>query len=103
MLASTVPTSSCGCGRASNSDPYGSIWAPSLGEPKELALRNLSNSLLHYYSEDQTAGRGHIDGEVFKQFFVGIYSVAQLEAQNLWARMDAKLAALGGIGNVPPA
>ena len=67
----------------------------------ELAVEYLPNYLLHAYCSDQAAGAGHAGGEV-ADIFDGVYTVAQLEAQDLWGRMDAKLAALGGCAAVPP-
>jgi hypothetical protein len=69
-------------------------------QPIELALKNLSNFLLEEYCADQKSGATHANGKV-AQFFSGLYTVAQLEAMNVWGKMDAKIAALGGCANVP--
>jgi hypothetical protein len=67
---------------------------------RELAVAYLPNYLLHAYCADQAAGAGHADGEVF-DIFERDYTVAELEAQDLWGRMDAKIAAFGGCAAVP--
>jgi hypothetical protein len=71
----------------------------------ELAIEFLSDPLLRYHCEDMTAGRGHAQSRVVDPNFGGLgrfYSVLELEAQGLWPRLDAKLALIGGCGNVPP-
>jgi hypothetical protein len=65
-----------------------------------LAVAYLSNYLLHRYCSDMAAGRSHATGEVFATLSVN-YTVAELEADNLWTRMDAKIAGFGGCSNVP--
>jgi hypothetical protein len=66
----------------------------------ELAIKYLSDYLLHDYCADQAAGTPKASGKVAADF-ANVYTVAQLEAQNLWSRMDTKLTSLGGCGNVP--
>jgi len=67
--------------------------------PRELALEHLPMALLKHYLDDQSAGKGHADGEVAKEF-AGEGTVPQLEARNLWSRMDARIAELGGAEKV---
>jgi hypothetical protein len=67
---------------------------------RELAIIYLPNYLLHAYCADLAAGKGHADGQVF-DIFSRNYTVAQLEAENLWGRMDAKIAGFGGCAHVP--
>jgi hypothetical protein len=68
---------------------------------RELALAYLPNYLLHAYCSDKAAGKAHGDGQVFDVFKLN-YTVAQLETENLWSRMDAKIAGFGGCAAVPP-
>lgn len=68
--------------------------------PRELALVYLPNYILHKHCEDVAANKSHADSEVFEVFSRN-YTVAQLEAQNLWGKMDAKIASFGGCANVP--
>jgi len=67
---------------------------------RELAVTYLPNYLLHAYCSDITNGKGHGNGEVLATLSPN-YTVAQLEAQNLWTRMDAKIAGFGGCAHVP--
>jgi hypothetical protein len=66
---------------------------------QELAIQYLPNYLLHAYCNDKAAGKTHANGSVKDN--LGAYTVAQLEAQHLWANMDAKIASLGGCDQVP--
>ena len=68
--------------------------------PVELALIHLPNYLLHKHCGDLAAGRDHASSQVF-DIFSRTYSVAQLEAEQLWVRMDAKIASFGGCDHVP--
>ena len=67
---------------------------------RELAITWLPNYLLHKYCSDIAAGKTHANGEVFDTLSLN-YTVAQLEAENLWGRMDAKIAGFGGCAHVP--
>ena len=68
--------------------------------PRELAIVYLPNYLLHAYCSDIANGKGHGNGQVFDTLSLN-YTVAQLEAQTLWTRMDAKIAGFGGCAHVP--
>lgn len=68
--------------------------------PVELALVYLPNYLLHAYCGDMAGGKGHGNGQVF-DIFSRNYTVAQLEAEHLWEKMDAKIASFGGCAHVP--
>ena len=59
-----------------------------------------SNFLLEKYCIDLTAGVTHANGEVAR-IFSPFFSLAELEAANLWSRLDAALAARGGCANIP--
>jgi hypothetical protein len=67
---------------------------------RELAVTYLPNYLLHAYCHDQSAGAAHGVGQVF-DIFTPNYTVAALEAANLWTRMDAKVSGFGGCPHVP--
>jgi hypothetical protein len=67
--------------------------------PHELALEHLPLALLNHYLEDQRQKKSHTDGEVAK-VFAAEQTVAQLEAQNLWSRMDALILKMGGAEKV---
>jgi hypothetical protein len=66
----------------------------------EIGVQYLSNYLLRDYCADQQAGNSHANGQVAADLN-NVYTVAELEAQNLWGKMDAKLSSLGGCGHVP--
>ena len=68
---------------------------------RELALVYLPSYLLRAYCGDRAAGKAHGTGQVF-EIFKRNYTLAELEAQNLWTRMDAKIAGFGGCAGVPP-
>ena len=67
---------------------------------RELSITWLPNYILHKYCSDIAAGKTHANGEVFDTLSLN-YTVAQLEAENLWSRMDAKIAGFGGCTHVP--
>jgi len=69
--------------------------------PLELAVQCLPNYLLHLHCADLNAGHSHAASHV-AGVFQGVFSVVELEAQQLWSRMDARIAALGGCANIPP-
>jgi hypothetical protein len=68
--------------------------------PRELAIVHLPNYILHKHCGDVAANRSHADSDVF-EVFERNYTVAQFEAEQLWERMDAKIASFGGCANVP--
>ena len=71
----------------------------------ELAIQFLSNLLLRLHCDDLAAGRNHAQSWVMDPQYGGLglfYSVVELENMQLWARLDAKIASLGGCLNVPP-
>ncbi len=68
--------------------------------PRELALETLPVYVLKKHCGDQAAQRSHAASEVY-QIFKPSYTVAQLEAANLWGRMDAAVAKLGGCAAMP--
>ena len=71
----------------------------------DLSVRHLSNPLLRYHCGDLSAGRTPAQSEVYDPNVTGLgrfYTVAELQAMNLWTNLDAKLAMIGGCANVPP-
>jgi hypothetical protein len=66
---------------------------------QELAMTYLPNTILRAYCNDKAAGKTHANGTVKDHF--PAYTVAQLEAQQLWANMDARIASIGGCDQVP--
>ncbi|WP_128544812.1 hypothetical protein [Larkinella soli] len=67
---------------------------------RELAIAYLPNYVLNKYCEDMQAGKSHADGYVYEMLSKN-YTVAQLEAQNFWGRMDAKIYLMGGCSAIP--
>jgi hypothetical protein len=67
---------------------------------RDLALKYLPNYILRAYCNDKAQGKTHASGSVAATFAPN-YTVAQLEAEQLWQRMDMKIAGFGGCNNVP--
>ena len=67
--------------------------------PLELSLTYLPSYLLKAYCRDMAHGKNHANGEVF-DMFKDLYTVAQLEAMNLWGKMDNRIASLGGCNHL---
>ena len=61
----------------------------------EVAQAYLPIGLLNAYIFDLEKGHTHANGQVAANFS-DVYSLAQLDALNLWARMDGKIALQGG-------
>ncbi len=64
------------------------------GRVAELSVQYLPAGLLGDYCADQAAGRSQADGWAAGN--LRLYTVAQLEKQHLWTRMDSKIRSLGG-------
>lgn len=87
---------------------YESWFATGMADPNlnigrrvyELALQYLPDRLLQIHCGDIAAGRGHADSDVLSTFSRW-YSLADLEAMNLWDRLDAKIASFGGCDDIP--
>ena len=56
----------------------------------DLAVWNIGEALLFYYCQDKTNGLDHASGQVFALFSEHDYTVADLEATNLWQRLEAE-------------
>jgi hypothetical protein len=65
----------------------------------DLSLTYLPTYLLKAYCQDIAGGKTHSDGAVFN-LYKNLYTVAQLEAINLWGKMDTKIASLGGCSHL---
>jgi hypothetical protein len=65
----------------------------------ELALQYLPDYLLHLHCQDLAAGRAHNASSVYDSF-KRWYTVADLEAMNLWSRMDQRIAERGGCSSI---
>lgn len=65
----------------------------------DLSLIYLPTYLLKAYCQDIANGKTHSNGAVY-DLFKNLYTVAQLEAMNLWAKMDNKIASLGGCSHL---
>jgi hypothetical protein len=63
--------------------------------PYDLAIKYLPIYLLNDYAKDVVAKTTHESGKVFNDLKT-MYSMAQLNAAQLWQRLDARLAELGG-------
>lgn len=73
------------------------VGCPNVGRRvAELAIWHFSDFLLGLYCEDKAGGASHAAGRVYTEVFERYgYSVADLEATDLWARLDAEAAARG--------
>jgi hypothetical protein len=56
----------------------------------DLAVWHISDALLYYYCADKANGLDHASGQVFALFSPHGYTVAGLEATNLWERLAAE-------------
>lgn len=66
---------------------------------EELAIVYLPLPMLHDYCNDQAAGKSHAHGVVADN--LSTFTVAELDAFDLWTRMDLKIASYGGCAQVP--
>jgi hypothetical protein len=64
-------------------------------KPKQLAVRHLPLYILKEHLEDIKEKRTHENSKVYETFHK-IYTVADLEKERLWERMDQKILAYGG-------
>jgi hypothetical protein len=69
--------------------------------PVDLALYHLPYYLLAIHCADLFNLRGPAESLVYNDYFKFFYTLEQLEAMNLWERLDAKLTSLGGCRHVP--
>jgi hypothetical protein len=69
--------------------------------PRELAVKFLPDELLKNLCVDIAANNSHANGEVLKSL-QPTFSLAQLEAMNLWDQLNTKLSNLGGCAAFPP-
>jgi len=66
----------------------------------ELTIQYLPKQLLWEYCLDGVQSNDHASGRVYNNNFAPGYTVAELEAMQLWEKLAAKVAALGGCGNI---
>ncbi|UCE36199.1 MAG: hypothetical protein JSW00_11705 [Thermoplasmata archaeon] len=66
----------------------------------ELALEWLPDYLLAKHCSDMTAGRNHEESDVAKTF-ERWYTVSDLEAMDLWTRLEEKINSFGGCEYIP--
>jgi hypothetical protein len=66
----------------------------------ELAIQYLPNALLRDHCADLASNLGHDVSKVLDDLS-RIYTLAQLEAADLWGRMVTKVASFGGCANIP--
>jgi hypothetical protein len=87
----------------SGGDPVSITRCKNIGRQiRELSIRYLPNQLLRMRCADRSAGAEPARGQVYENFRFN-YSVEQLQKQQLWERLDEKIAALGGCEKIPPA
>jgi len=65
----------------------------------ELAIQYLPPPMLREYCNDQASHKSHADGTVAASMSSS-YTVAELEKHQLWSKMDARIASLGGCDHV---
>ena len=69
----------------------------------EVLIQYLPNALLHMHCGDIASGTARtVNSSVYAVNFYQWYTVADLEANGLWDRLDAKVASFGGCGHIPP-
>jgi len=56
----------------------------------DLAVWNLGDAMVFKYCQDKASGASHASGKVFEVFAEHDYTVAQLEATNLWERLESE-------------
>ena len=70
--------------------------------PRDLALVYLPDYLLWKYCQDVAAGTSHADGQVYAMFAKD-HTLSYLEnTVDLWGKIAAKVAAMGGCGAIKP-
>jgi hypothetical protein len=67
---------------------------------RELAIDHLSNLVLRAYCYDLENGLDQASGTVYR-YFDDFYSIEELQARTLWARLEARVNELGGCDSIP--
>jgi hypothetical protein len=67
---------------------------------RELAITYLPDRLLSHHCDDMGSGATHAESRVY-EYFQDNYGVAELEAMDLWSRLDAKIASFGDCEHIP--
>lgn len=70
-------------------------------QTKELGIKHLSNRVLHRRCDDMRNGITNRAASSVYADVQRIYTVGELEAMDLWNRLDAKIAELGGCSKLP--
>lgn len=65
----------------------------------ELAIVYLPVEMLRDYCNDKAAGKSHPEGVVAKN--LSAFTIAELDAFDLWSRMDTQIASYGGCEHLP--
>jgi len=76
-------------------DPPPNQWQNVGPRLVDLAVSHLSDALVFHYCTDKLNGLDHASGQVFQLFQKHGYTVAELEATNLWDRLAATAQATG--------
>jgi hypothetical protein len=56
--------------------------------------------MLRDYCNDQAAGKSHAEGTVAAN--LSAFTITELDAFDLWSRMDMQIASYGGCAQLPP-
>jgi hypothetical protein len=70
--------------------------------PVENAVTYLPDYLMFLRCDDISAGRSNAEARVFTESLSKYYELADLQAANLWQRLDAKIQSLGGCTAIRP-
>lgn len=65
----------------------------------ELAILYLPVPMLRDYCNDKAAGKSHAEGVVAEN--LSAFTIAELDAFDLWSRMDTQIASYGGCSQLP--
>ena len=69
--------------------------------PVQLRIARVPLYVMQYYCWKQDAGKPHGESETYEQFFLGTYTVEELESAGFWQRFDQKLSDWGGCEGLP--
>jgi len=67
----------------------------------ELTIEYLPLELLKHHCLDVALNKDHASSLVYNSNFASAYTVAELEALQLWENIEAKITSLGGCNNLP--
>ena len=66
----------------------------------QVAVQHLTDYLLQQHCQDLKQGLGHSGSSVYASLS-SFYTLSELEAQNLWGRLDQQIGSLGGCTALP--